>query len=743
MPLAIASGTFPSIKAGPWGFSFTGLIAYLVSNHIPFDLARLSWDRWQIFYIFLYYLIFSVPFFFSGLAISSALARWSALSGKLYFSDLTGAALGCLLILTLFSIFGGAGTLLFACLLGALASAVFRWMSRYPGLFHWVWVGFLSLLLFWQPSWMDLRLSPYKALNTALRFPGARLLETHWNVFSRVDVLESSAARTAPGLSLEYLDPLPPQIGLTVDGDQLNAITYLQGEPGEAPSLKFLDFLPSSFPYHLITPKRILVLEPKGGLEVLNALYHRAQETVIAEINPTIVELLRGPYRGYSGGLYSREGVQAVVEDGRSFIRRNLPSFDLIVFPLSESLGASSTGFTGLHEDYRLTSEAIKDYLKALNPGGFLCFHFYLLPPPRGEIRLVSTIKEALEQTGKRPRDHLLAYRTWGTFSLLVKVNPLVSQEIQSLKSFCQQLRFDLVYYPGISAEETNIYNRYPTPLYFSEVQRVLKEGEKFYSVYPFDVSPVTDDRPFFHYYFKLASLGEIYRMAGGKWQILLEGGFLVPIVFFLVLILTFFLIILPLILGKIPKSRVPGATPFPWLIYFLALGFGFMLVEISLIQKFILFLGHPVYSVSLVIFSLLVFAGWGSHFSRRFDSTIPRGLKSVLLTVAGLVFLWAFFLPQMMSYFQGQSLIFRQLLTVLLIAPLGLFMGMPFPLGIRLVGAKWPLLVPWGWCANGCASVLGSILPVIIALAWGFQLVFFLAALFYLLSFLVVWKCC
>ena len=184
-----------------------------------------------------------------------------------------------------------------------------------------------------------------------------------------------------------------------------------------------------------------------------------------------------------------------------------------------------------------------------------------------------------------------------------------------------------------------------------------------------------------------------------------------------------------------------PAARLFPWLVYFSALGLGFMFVEISLIQKFILFLGHPVYSVSLVIFALLVFAGLGSRLSVFIDSTTARGLKFVLLGVACLLFLSTLYLPQVLSSLQGKSVFFRQLVSIPLIAPFGFLMGMPFPLGIRLIGAQRPFLVSWAWCANGCASVLGSILPVVIALAWGFQVVFFLAGLSYVLGLLAIWK--
>ena len=731
-----------------WFFSFSALFAYVISNFIPFDIARISWDRWQIFYVFLYYLIFSIPFFFSGLAISSALARWSSLAGKFYFFDLTGAALGCLLVLGLFGIFGGPGTLLFSCLLGGLASLAFGWKRKtnpFFSLFQWAWIGLLLFFLLGEPSFLNLRLSPYKGLSTALLFPGAQLLETRWNAFSRVDVLQSPAARTAPGLSLEYREALPPQLGLTVDADHLNAITQFRRHGDEKPDLKFIDFLPSSFPYQIIQPKRVLIFEPLGGLEVLNALHHHTKEIVAVEVNPTVVELLQGDYREYSGGIYLAKEIKVVIDDGRSFVRRNLLPFDLIVLPLTESLGASSTGLASLHEDYRLTTEAFLDYLQALKPGGFIAVSLYLLPPPRGELRLVAVVKEALERMGKPPGNHLLAFRSWGTLTLLIKKDAVVFQESQALRSFCQKLRFDLVYYPGMHQEEANVYNRFGTPLYFQGVQRVLQEGKSFYEEYPFDLSPATDDRPFFHHYFRWGHLAAIYRLAGEKWPMLIEGGYLVPVVFFLALFLSFLFIVLPVMFGRWREQNqtIQRGQPFSWLTYFASLGLGFMFVEISLIQKFILFLGHPVYAVSLVIFSLLIFAGFGSRLSLKMSPCASRGLKLILPLIISFLFLYSLLLPQILSFFQGQPLLLRQVLTILIIGPLGLLMGIPFPLGIRLIGERWPSGVPWAWCANGCASVLGSILPVILALAWGFQAVFFLSALIYGVGLLMVWKSC
>ena len=183
------------------------------------------------------------------------------------------------------------------------------------------------------------------------------------------------------------------------------------------------------------------------------------------------------------------------------------------------------------------------------------------------------------------------------------------------------------------------------------------------------------------------------------------------------------------------------GNFPFAWLAYFSALGLGFMFVEISLIQKFILFLGHPIYSVSLVIFSLLVSAGMGSRFSVRFDSPSSRELKILLLLLGGVLFVSAFLYPRILSFFQGSPAFLRWFLTFALIGTLGFFLGMPFPMGIRRAASRGQVFVSWGWCANGCASVLGAILPVLVALIWGFQVVFLLSGLCYLGALLAVWK--
>ncbi len=727
-------------------FSWSTTFAYILSNLLPLDLARLYLDPWQILYIFLHYLLLTIPFFFSGLTIAAAITLRSHWAGKIYCADLGGAGCGCLAALILLDFWGGPEALIFSAFSGFLASLIFARLIKEKSKLHfikWAWGIILLIFLFRPPAFLDLRLSNYKPLKAALLYPEACLLETHWNVLGRIDFFKSPAVRTAPGLSLLFLDSLPPQIGLAINAERLNAITKVPNMKYMKTEMSFIEFLPASFPYLLIQPEKVLILEPLGGLEILVALYHESKKVTAVELNPLLVSLLRRKYREFSGGIYDHPQVQVVIDDLRNYVRRNPGPFDLAVLSFTESWAVSAAGISSLHEDYRLTKEALADYLQVLSPQGALALSLYLNPPPRAELRLVAMINETLQQMGQDPRQHLLIFRTWGTFNLLLKKNPLTPKEIQALKLFCAKLRFDLVYYPGISREKANIYNKFPIPIYFESVQKILSREESFLKVYPFDLTPPTDDQPFFHHYFRWAYWSELYQAVGQKWQIFMEGGYLVPITFLISLILTVIFILFPLIYRWRPKPINGDQQKYkkPCLIYFAALGLGFMSVEISLMQKFILFLGHPVYSISLVIFSLLIFAGLGSRVSQKI--TLPTFWLAFLifLVIISYLLFCASFLTSFLAWGHSLPLWGRQIFTVFFTGLLAFFMGMPFPLGIRLWGEQAPDLIPLAWSVNGCFSVLGAIFPIIVALAWGFQTVFFIAAALYALAFSVFKK--
>jgi len=717
-----------------FALSLTSLVSYLISNQIPFEMVRLSYDYRQFFYLFLYYLLFLLPFFFGGLTISLALTHLPFKANHIYCADLFGAGSGCILAL----IAHAQGGVTFCLLVTVSLSLIASILTAFGGM-KWSLSAGLSLLsiiilIFVQkPSWVLLKISPYKDLRVALRNPGARLILTRFNTFSQLDVVDSPAVRFAPGLSLKYLRPLPPQLGFTIDGTNLNSITRYQGNKEE---LTFTSFLPSAFPYYLKKIKSVLILEPQGGLDVLTALYHGAEEIEGTEKNPLIVDVVSQRFAKFTGGIYQKQNIRIVKGEGRNYLSRSSKNYDLIESSLTSTLGASSSGMYGLVEGYALTREAFSLYFDHINPNGYLVLTVYLIPPPRQELRLISTIIAMLQAKEiTDPEKHLMVIRSWGIFTIIVKKGKIGKDEILKGNRFLKRCNFDWVFYPGIKSEETNVYNLLSEPLYERMVSSILDQDtrERFLREYLFDVSPVTDDRPFFYHYFKLKRIRETYLSVGRKWQFLLEGGYFIPLVFIQALIVSIVFVLSPLVLS-LGKWKA-GLKSICILSYFLFIGIGFMFIEIPLIQRFILFLGHPVYAFSICLFSLLISSSLGSLLSRK---VIPQenrlALPSLFFLIALITLLYTYILPALFSYFAGFRLVFRQILSCVIIFPLGFLLGMPFPLGIRLLGDRFPAQIPWAWCINGCASVVSSVGAMMIALNNGFDLVFKCAALFYLL---------
>jgi hypothetical protein len=551
----------------------------------------------------------------------------------------------------------------------------------------------------------------------ALTYPDARILETQWHPAVRLDVIQSAAVRFAPGLSLQFQGRIPEQVGLCLDGGHLNAVTRFTGNMDR---LAFTGFLPASLPYVIGKPDNVLIMEPLGGLDILIARYHGARNIVTTHANPLVLRVMRDSLKDFSGRLY--EADTTVVEgQARTFLLRTPKSFDVIQLPLTDSLGAVSSGLYGLSEDYTFTADAFRAYISALAPEGLLTVTKYLLPPPRHELRLASLACAALEAMGvKHAERHIAAIRTWGTFTLLVKKSPFVSREIQGIKEFCRRLRFDTVYYPGMQRAEANKYNRFPSPIYHDIIQKVLSPPtrEAFYNEYLFDVRPVTDDRPFFYHNFRMDKIAPLYRAVGNKWQLFLEGGYLVHLIFFQAIVISIVLIILPL-----KKAGPPSSSWF--LAYFGLIGIAFMLTEICLIQRFILFLARPAYAFAVVLFSLLTASALGSYYSKKV-TTRAFAITPVLLLA------YAFLLDRLLTPAIAWPLWIRHGVAFFVIFPLGFTMGMFFPTGVRRLSLGLESAIPWAWAVNATASVVGSVLAVQVALTYGFTTVLGLAAVAY-----------
>lgn len=693
-------------------------LAYALMNVVPFEPARLAWEMRQALYMGLYYLILSVPFFFFGLVLSLAFTLESQRSALVYGADLLGAGAGSVCALLLIGKLGPERTVILIALAPAMAAFLF---NRHRAS---IALGLVLITIFALfPNVLRIRISPYKELNQALLFPGASHIKTYQSGFQRVDMVNSPMARYAPGLSLSYLDELPAQLGITVDGTGMSAVTDARGGTPE-----FVRHLPSALPYHARTIQSALIVEPGGGLPVLIARGFGVSEIHVAESNPLLVDVIRDDFGAFSGGIYTDNTQKRLA---RSALRHAGRRFDLIHISM---LGAVPSGGFGISEDYRFTLEAFGEYLKGLKEDGMLNLSMYALPPERTGLRVLTTAISALEAFAiKDVSRHVVVMRSWGIISILIKASPFNEHELAGMRGFASQNGFDLLYHHGIGETEQVRHIKSVTKDPYSDISVLMDptDREEFIASYPLDISPTTDERPFFHYHIRTSKLREIYELGGGKWQFFLDNGYVLPVVLAQAALLSLLLLCLPLL-----SSQVRRARPRYVLVYFALLGLGFMFVEVPLIQKMILPFETPPLAVATVLASVLISSGIGSLLSGKLR---PERARLALLAIAALSLPYMLWLPGLAASMSALPLGLRAASCFIIVFPLGSLMGIPFPLGMSVLGRSARDLIPWAWAVNGCFSVIGPLIAVLLAMSIGYTAVIMLGALMYLMAFPVL----
>ena len=320
-------------------------------------------------------------------------------------------------------------------------------------------------------------------------------------------------------------------------------------------------------------------------------------------------------------------------------------------------------------------------------------------------------------------------------FYTILKKTPYSQEEIVSLKDFCTRNLFDLVHYPGITAGEANQYNRFKEPIYYDLVGRILERPLRFelYRNYLFQLRPATDNRPFFNNTFKLERLKETYESLGQKWLPFLQGEFLILLLVLQSFLISLVLILFPVLRRRAQKRMIKGNRHRVFF-YFFFLGAGFMCVEITLIQRYILYIGHPLFSTAFILCGLLLASGTGSLASHRITGNSPgHRVRLLLFLCAGLVILFSLLSPLILQMTMAWRTGMRLVLSSFMIFPLGFLMGIPFPTGIRILKDREGELIPWAWASNALASVIFSAGALAVAFYGGYSAVFLLGALFYL----------
>jgi hypothetical protein len=702
-------------------------VCFVVAQQVPFNALEIIWDPWQWAYLALLYLVFFVPFLFAASAIGLVFTCRPGQPGRVYFFDLLGAGTGAAFIIAVLfavppqaALYILAGLPLMAAVLVGVRSALRR------GAYLLASASLVLALAASPAARPKLEISEYKGLNQALQVVGAQAMSQRSSPLGLLTLVASPMVplHHAPGLSLASSHTPPEQLAVFTDGDAMSVIVPADAE------LAYLGDLASSLPYQLLDRPNVLVLGAGGGADVLQALYHGASRVDAVELDRRMIELAAGAFGRAAASVYSNSRVDVHIGEARGFVTRTEARYDLVHIGLIDSFGAAGAGVQSLHENYLYTVEGLGRYIDRLAAGGILSITRWLKLPPRDSLKLFATAVDALRaRGGDAPGQQLVMIRSWNTTTLLVRNGSFEASDIDAIRRFARSRSFDTVYYPGMPAAEANRFNRLERPyLYEAAVALLGSQREAYIDRYKYAIRPATDDKPYFFHFFRWQSLPEILALRDRGGAGLIEWGYLV-LAATLVQAAIFGAIVILLPLVSIGRRWTPvvGAGMGS---YFFLLGLAFLFVEIAFIQRFILFLSHPLYAVAVVLSGFLLFAGLGSAASARLRWRQPVTIAAA--AIAGFSLLYLVGLPPLFERLIGLPDAVRVAVAAGLIAPLAFFMGMPFPVGLARLRDIAPGFIPWAWGINGCASVLSAVLATLLAVQIGFSGVLLLALALY-----------
>ena len=706
------------------GFAAAVVLGSWVAFNTPIKLQETA-DNWSnLVWILITCL---VPFILGGLVIAHILAFNAERAHRLYFFDLVGAGLACLLFVPLVRTLGAPSAMLVAAAAGILGGVCLARNATVQA------IGVVAVVAMIAAAQLNVTRGFFD-LRFAKGGPAAPTLVTRWNAFSRVEVRGTPADINRPRTPVSFgfssmLRTTARELHLLYDAD---AMTQIVGFNGDLETVQYLLWDVTSAAHHLRKNSNVLVIGAGGGRDVIAALAGGAKSVAGVEINDVTVDLMRTRFRDYTDRLYvDHPGVTVSVEDGRSFVQHTDERFDLIQASLVDTWAASSAGAYALAENSLYTTDAFRDYFAKLTPDGMVSFSRWYADPPVEVMRLVVLAREALAEIGvTEPARHVAIVRTDSRMTrrpslgtVLIKRSPFTAAEIDALHGWAQAMIFDLPYLPVIDGNDAG--GSEPA---FATLLGPTEEAATFAESATFDLSPTTDDRPFF--FDRVPVVGWLRHRIGFPAPAWAAGA--LPLGSRTLLVALVVTAVNALLLVTLPAlAGVPGrGLRFGWIAYFACLGLGYIVVEIVLIQRFNLYLGNPAYALTVVLFTMLVSSGAGSLYAERFDE--PRMLSQILAVVcAGVALVWLTIDPFIYATL-GASQRTRVVLAALYVAPIAFLMGMPFPTGLRQAGRVSESLVPWAWAVNGATSVLGSVLAVIVSMTAGFSTSLVFAAIAY-----------
>lgn len=726
--LGLGSGgtwTYFSNKLKERADFFISFFALLSSVSIIFALIlvlffpfKLSVSMKSFFDLWFLYLICTPPFFFGGLSLSLLFFQLSQKIGRVYFFDLIGAGAGALFIVPLLYIFDAPTLIIIVAFLTAFSSFLFglNGGGRFKIISGIITTVFICLVF------LNIR---YGMINVSSR-DEINLLYQKWTPVGRVIVYPPEENTIlSVGLSPNYKPKkYPQQLHIRIDTAAGTILEKVSGDLGDG--VEHLKYDITSLAHHVAPKAKALIIGFGGGRDILTAHLFGFKEIEGVEINPAMKEIICHRFKNYSGKICEMENIKLLIGDGRHYVSQSPQNYySLIQLSLTDSFAATVAGAYAFSENSLYTKEAFIEYFRHLEKNGILTISRFVSDPDQETLRALSLCRAVLNELNiKHFEKNIMLFKAPFFYTnkfvgnLMCKKIAFTDEEIRRTEKIATEMGFDLMYTP--LTQRDNIFKDFI----------LEKDVEKFFRSYPFIIEPPTDNQAFFFHALKLK---DWWRALGFQ---TIESGqvhsynsvftLLTTLVVSLVFSLLF--IFLPLVFRR-NSFFIPNKEALRYILYFGFLGLGFMLIEISLIQRFSIFLGHPIYSMSIILFSLLLFSGIGSFFSGKMCMKVSGAIFALIFT--GMVFWVSSF-----YFFSMQGLsISKSFLSILFLAPLGLFMGMPLPSGIRLLDQRDRRLIPWALGVNGITSTIGAVLALILYINFGFRITFLTALIIYLFA--------
>jgi hypothetical protein len=686
-----------------------------------------------------------VPFFFSGAAVSLALTRSPFPIGIVYGVDLAGAAFGCICVLALLSFADGPSAVLYIASLAGISAVFFsnseigkassgsRFLSM---LVEWKYalVFLLMLVAIINNSVLDtIKLRPI-VTKDRIELPTQPLLFEDWNSFSRIGVEQGrsykfprlwGASPTFKGLD----EPLGVRY-VHIDG--------LAGTPsyevkGDLSRAEFLKYDVTNLAYYLPNLDNAAVVGVGAGRDLLSARVFGVSTVTGVEINPIFIDLLNPshPLADYSG-IGSLAGVSFEVDEARSWFARSNESFDMIQMSLIDTWAATGAGAYTLTENGLYTVEAWNIFLRRLTEDGVFTVSRWYAPGNVNETgRMVSlAVATLMSRNVDDPAEHVYLVASDQVANMLISISPFSDATLETLERITRELQYDVLISPAETPKHDVLANIIGS--------NSLQELNDYTSALSLDLTPPTDNRPFFFNQLPLSNIGKVLELSTSARaaQAGVVNGNLYAVLTLLVLFVISLMFVLITIIVPLRSAIVAAGHKLAWsgTAYFVLIGIGFMMIEIGLLQRLSVFLGHPVYSLSIVLFSMILFTGIGSMISEFF--TLNKPGRIVLWSIATVAYLISvtMWLSGILLSFDSASLVVRAAVCTILIAPAGLLMGYGFPTGMHLVSPVYDRQKPWFWGINGASGVLASAFAVTCSIAYGIDVTIIIGALCYLL---------